>query len=202
MNTESILRILDGLYSKRSSFTDEELNAVDTVIFNKIDYDDSFMTIDFNDLDNFKNLKEIIVQNCMIDSLAMEKISNCHNLERITFSNCEVIEDIYSYFSNISTNELYFINSNVDLSLVPGYYKLVYLENMHCTSIESMGVRIDVSHCTIEDIDCILTSGFEEVVVSKNQYEKFKDVLPLSGKKIIVMQGNGQFIDKDVVING
>ncbi len=53
MNTESILRILDGLYSKRSSFTDEELNAVDTVIFYKIEYDDRFMTIVFYDFDNF-----------------------------------------------------------------------------------------------------------------------------------------------------
>ncbi len=202
MNTESIIRLLDSIYSKKDSFSNEELDSIDVLTINRLDYDGNFLTVDFNDLDYFKNLKEIVVENCILDDVSIRKISEHKGLKRLTICNCDVIEDIYATFNEISTSELFIINSNINLSLISGYYELVYFENMDFSSIDVLGKRLDVSHCEIKDIDSVLTQGFDEIIVSHNQYEQFKDIFTQSDKKVYVREENGQFISKEVIVNG
>ncbi len=202
MKTESILRLLDSLYSKRDSFSKEELDSIDTISINRIDYDGDFLEVDFNDLTYFNNLKELMIENCILDAPSMEKICSIVNLKKLTFFNCDIIDDIYTSDIHFGSDELYFINSNIELSHVSGYYEFIFLENMDCSSIDAQGKKLDVSHCEVKNIDNVLTLGFDELVISHDQYEQFKDILPESDKKIYVMEKNGQFVDKDVVING
>ena len=202
MNTESIIRLLDSIYSKKDSFSSEELDSIDVLTINRLDYDGNFLTVDFNDLDYFKNLKEIIVENCILDDVSIRKISEHKGLKRLTICNCDVIEDIYATFNEIATSELFIINSNINLSLISGYYELVYFENMDFSSIDVLGKRLDVSRCEIKDIDSVLTQGFDEIIVSHNQYDQFKDIFTQSDKKVYVREENGQFISKEVIVNG
>ena len=202
MTTESIIRLLDSIYSKKDSFSSEELDSIDVLTINRLDYDGNFLTVDFNDLDNFKNLKEIIVENCILDDASVKKISEHGGLKRLTICNCEVIEDIYASFNEIATSELFIINSDINLALVSGYYELVYLESMDFSSIDMLGKRLDVSRCEIEDIDIVLTQGFDEIVVSDNQFNQFKDFILQTDKKVYIRESNGQFISKEVIVNG
>lgn len=202
MKTESILRILESLYSKRDSFTKEELDGVSSLIINKIDYDGNFLNVDFNDLDNFNNIEVLIIDGCMLDCFAMDQIIKHSDFNKVVFRNCDVIEDVYDYFEKLSTKEIAFINSNIDLTKVPGIYYRVYLETMKIGCLDSSGEILDVSHCEIEEIDDVLTSFFNTIVLSSKQYNTYEDVIKTSNKKIIIMEDNGQFVDKEVKLDG
>ena len=116
----------------------------------------------------------------------------------VIMHNCDVIEDAYPYFEKIQVDKLYFINTNIDLNRVPGYYNLVYLENMEIEDIDTIGDTLDVSRSIIKNIDFIVTSSFNEVIVSKNQYLEFQYIIDNCGKNVVVREENGQFISKDV----
>ena len=101
MKTESILRILESLYSKRDSFTKEELDRVTTLIINRIDYDGNFLSVDFKDLDSFDNIEVLTIDGCMLDCFVMEKIINHSNFKKVVFRNCDVVEDVYDSFRKL-----------------------------------------------------------------------------------------------------
>ncbi len=202
MKTESILRILESLYSKRDSFTKEELDRVTTLIINRIDYDGNFLSVDFKDLDSFDNIEVLTIDGCMLDCFVMEKIINHSNFKKVVFRNCDVVEDVYDYFRKLNTEELAFINSNIDLTKVSGIYYRVYLETMKIGCLDSSGEILDVSHCEIEEIDDVLTSFFNTIVLSSRQYNAYEDVIKTSNKRIVIMKDNGQFVDKEVRLDG
>ena len=202
MKTESILRILESLYSKRDSFTKEELDRVTTLIINRIDYDGNFLSVDFKDLDSFDNIEVLTIEGCMLDCFVMEKIINHSNFKKVVFRNCDVVEDVYDYFRKLNTEELAFINSNIDLTKVSGIYYRVYLETMKIGCLDSSGEILDVSHCEIEEIDDVLTSFFNTIVLSSRQYNAYENVIKTSNKRIVIMKDNGQFVDKEVRLDG
>ena len=202
MKTESILRILESLYSKRDSFTKEELDRVTTLIINRIDYDGNFLSVDFKDLDSFDNIEVLTIDGCMLDCFVMEKIINHSNFKKVVFRNCDVVEDVYDYFRKLNTEELAFINSNIDLTKVSGIYYRVYLETMKIGCLDSSGEILDVSHCEIEEIDDVLTSFFNTIVLSSRQYNAYENVIKTSNKRIVIMKDNGQFVDKEVRLDG
>lgn len=198
VKTDSIISMLDSLYNKTEGFSQEELDGIKSVNIFRMSYTGSLLSVDFSDLDKFNNLKKIAIDGCTVDKRAMESVCKHEALDSFTLSDCDVIEDAYPYFEKIQVDKLYFINTNIDLNRVPGYYNLVYLENMEIEDIDTIGDTLDVSRSIIKNIDFIVTSSFNEVIVSKNQYLEFQYIIDNCGKNVVVREENGQFISKDV----
>ena len=73
MRTESIRTIVESLLGKKDNYTAEELNSIDTLVVSRADYDNRLLSVDFNDLLNFKNLVSLKIDGCSIDNETMTK---------------------------------------------------------------------------------------------------------------------------------
>ena len=202
VKTTSILNLLNSMFDKKVGFTQEELDKITFVSISRMSYTGTLFDVDFSDLKLFKNLKKISIDHCMIDSSAMEIVASIPNLTNISLYNCDVLDNAYSSFNKIQTRNLLFSNTKIDLSKISGYFDTVTLENVDVRDIECHGELIDISRCDIKDIDVITTSSFKEIIVSNNQYLEFQIFFDKCNKHIIVMEENGQFILKEVNLNG
>ena len=202
MRTESINHLLESLFDKKDIFSEEELNSVNSIYVSRMSYVGTLFDVDFSDLDNFHNLKDITIDGCMIDKKAIDCIIKHGDLDNVSFLNCDVLGDTYPYFQKLQTRNLCFVNTRIDFAQITGYYENVKLENMPISGIDCLGNVLDVTNSVFRDIDVIVTSGFKNLVVSHKQYLEYQLILDKCGKNIIVMEENGQFISKEVKANG
>lgn len=198
MKSESIIRILDSVYGKHDSFTVEELNGINTLLLSRLGYDNKVLEVDFEDLLKFDNLETLTINGCIIDQNAMKIITSLKKLSRLYFYNCDIIEDIYSLFEEIHVKELSLCNINFDLSLLKGSFEKLHLENIKFKKLDCKVNELDVFGCDIENIDELLECEFKVIVISSVQYLSNQLRFDDCGKKVIVMQDNGQFILKKV----
>ena len=198
MKSDSIIRIMDSIYGKRDSFTIEEFNNVDTLLLSRLGYDNSVLEVDFNDLLNFSNLETLTVDGCVLDQNAIAIISKLKKLNRLSFYNCEIIEDIYPIFDDIHVKELSLCSTNFDLSLLKGNYNKLHLEDIEFKKLDCTVSVLDIFGCEINDFDSLFETSFDVVVVSSIQYLSNQLRFDDSGRKIVVMEDNGQFVSQKV----
>lgn len=202
MKSESILNILESLYSKQSDFTEEELDKIDSLTIKRQDYDKEVLSVDFNDLLYFKNLKNLVIDGCMLDLNVILILKKITFLESLSLYNCEIIEDIYQEFNNINIKELLLYNVDFDLSKLNKNYEYLKLALIDFKPFASFVDYLDVSSCQINDIDLLFQCNFNEIVVSFELYATNQLRFDDSNKKVVVMNENGQFEMKRVGFNG
>ena len=198
MKTSSIIRVLDSIYGKKKSFSEDELHSIDTLLLSRLGFDNKVLTVDFNDLTNFNNLSCLTIDSCMLDKSSIDIISSLKTLKKISFYNCEIVEDIYESFNKIKVNVLRLSNFEFDISRLTGSYEKLILEGINLKKYSCTVNSLDIFNCEINDVDELLECNFEELIISSSQYLvnqlKFDDC----GRKIVVMEDNGQFISKKV----
>ncbi len=198
MHTESIIKELNSRFGKSDNYTKEQLDSVEDITISKFSFTDELLNVDFNDLNFFKNLKEITIEDCMLDKKTILILLSKDKLNKISLYNCEINEDIYPIFENLKVKELLLSRTDFDLSKLTGYYNRLTLENVTFKPIEAYMEILDISNNKITNIDDVINSNFEEIRISHNQYEKYKDKFDSCGRRFIIMENNLEFIEKKV----
>lgn len=196
MITESILDALELLYSKRENFSSEELDKVEFLTIKKIDYDGEILSVDFNDLLNFKNLKNLAIDGCMLDLNLMLVLQKLPFLENLSLYNCEVIEDIYPLFENINIKNLLLDNTNFDLTKLSHNYENLKVSSVEFRPFNSFVKSLDVSSCKIDNLDLLLNCNFDEIIISYELYSNNQLLFDELDKSVTIMEENGQFAMK------
>ena len=106
IKTESIIDIVELALNKPiDSITVDELDKVTFLTINRIDYED-VLEVDSNDLKLFHNLEQLSVNNCMVDNEFINNIKSLNKLNKISFINCDFVDDATEYFNNLVVDEL------------------------------------------------------------------------------------------------
>ncbi len=87
---------------------------------------------------------------------------------------------------------------NFDLSKLDGYYERLTLVGVNFKEIKCHCEILDVFGCTIDNIGDLINSNFEEVVIREELYEKYSLDFNNCGRRVVVLEDNGQFISKKV----
>lgn len=198
MKTESILRTLEGLYYRRSSFTEQELKRIDTIVVNRMDYDGSILNVDFNDLKSFVNLFSLTINGCIIDNSVFSVLKELPNLKKLVLYDCDIIENIYSQFNELKLKELIINNTNIDISSVDLNINRLTLEGLEFKIFNFSVNTLDVRFCEIYDAQQLLSCKFNEAIISFKLYDANKELFDNSNRVITVMEDNGQFVYKKV----
>ncbi len=196
MITDSILDALELLYSKRENFSSEELDKVEFLTIKKLDYDGEILSVDFNDLLNFKNLKNLAIDGCMLDLNLMLVLQKLTSLESLSLYNCEVIEDIYHLFENINIKNLLLDNTNFDLTKLSHNYENLKVSSVEFRPFNSFVKSLDVSSCKIDNLDLLLKCNFDEIIISYELYSNNQLLFDELDKSVTIMEENGQFVMK------
>ena len=106
IKTESIIEMLENTLNKEISKV--TLNDLDNITYLRISRTsiDDILIVDSSDLRYFHNLKELSIENCMINFQLIEELRKIKNLIKISFIHCEVIDDVEDYFEQLSIYEL------------------------------------------------------------------------------------------------
>ncbi len=198
MRTESIRTIVESLLGKKDNYTAEELNSIDTLVVSRADYDNRLLSVDFNDLLNFKNLVSLKIDGCSIDNETMTIISKLPMLNELSLFNCVIGDDIYEIFRSLNIRILRIENTNFDLEYLDRNYERIVLSGVHFKRINGQCDELDISNCAVNDLSLVIDSNVKTVIVSKAQYLNHEELFNNCNKKIIVMESNGQFIFKEV----
>lgn len=198
MKTESILRTLEGLYYRRSSFTEQELKRIDTIVVNRMDYDGTILNVDFNDLKSFVNLFSLTINGCIIDNSVISVLKELPNLKKLVLYDCDIIESIYSQFNELKLKELIINNTNIDISSVDLNINRLTLEGLEFKIFNFSVNILDVRFCDIHNAQQLLSCKFNEAIISFELYDANKELFDNSNRVITVMEDNGQFVYKKV----
>ena len=203
MKTESILRILESFYGKKDDYTEEELDRIETLTINRVNPDNTLANVDFSDLLKFKCLKRLTIDGCVVDINVMAYINTITYLYSLTLLNCDIVDDIYSFFSSSKIKSLKICNTNFDLDKLTGYYERLILCDVKLKKIKPHVEVLNIYNCQITNYNELLDYNFEELIISKEQYEPFAEQFDNCGRRITILEDNGQFIYKKVgFING
>lgn len=198
MKTESILRTLEGLYYRRSSFTEQELKRIDTIVVNRMDYDGTILDVDFNDLKFFPNLFSLTINGCIIDNSVISVLKELPNLKKLVLYDCDLIEDIYFQFNDLKLKDLTINNTNIDISLINLNINRLTLESFKFKPFTFFVNILDVRFCDIFDVQDLLSCNFTETIISFELYDSNKELFDNSNRLITIMEDNGQFVYKKV----
>lgn len=194
MQTESILSILEGLFNKREGFSKNELASVNTLTISRISLDNEPQSINFSDLYNFPNLEVLTIDSCTIDLNVIKIILEMKNILDISFYNCDIVENIYPFFEDIELRNVIISNCNINMSKLGGIYDTLTVEGSNISDIRCFGITLDIFSSNINNINFLEEYNFEEIVISKEQYDKYKDKFDNCERRVVVMEDNGQFI--------
>lgn len=198
MKTESILRTLEGLFYKRTSFTEQELKRIDTIVINRMDYDGSLLNVDFGDLLFFPKLFGLTINGCIIDSFVISVLIKIPSLKKLVLYDCEIIEDIYTQFNDLDLNELIINNTNLNISLINKDLKKLTVEDTSFNSFSFFVNVLDVRFCHDLDPQELLLCKFNEAIISYDLYINNKELFETSNRMLTIMEDNGQFVYKKV----
>lgn len=192
MKTKSIIDLLEIKFGYKENYSDEECNQIENLIINRFGFDDQIIEIDFEDLLHFKNLKELTLNQCMIDFKTISIIYLLKNLENLTLLNCDVVGDIYNVFSSLKIKKLTIDNTNIELDVINNLdINELILNNVEINSnINFNTYRLDIRKCKYERLNI---ENVEKLVISHSQYLEDKEFFDSYKEKLIIMEDNGQF---------
>ena len=203
MKTESILRILESFYGYKEEYTSEELDRIETLTITRVNPDNTLANVDFSDLLKFKNLRRLTIDGCIVDINVMAYVNTITGLKSLSLLNCDIVDNIYSFFGNSKIKILKVSNTNLDLSLITGYYERMTLSGVPLKNFKPHVEVLNIYNCTIPDYKELMNYNFEELVISIDQYNAYEKEFNECGRRITVLEDNGQFICKKVgFING
>ena len=166
IKTTSIIDIIEMSLNKTfDNITIDDLDRIKYLMINRIDYDD-VLDVDSNDLKLFKNLEELSINNCMIDEEFINNIKSLEKLNKISFINCDFVDDVSDYFNNLIINELV-LDSNLGINNITfsNIHKLVLINCTFNCIINNIDI-LDITRSKDINID-LEKSNYEELIISR-----------------------------------
>lgn len=199
MKTESIKELMELKFGAKETYTKLEFDEVIELNINRFDITGDIISVDFNDLIYFSNLKNLTIKGCIIDKNAMDIILNLNNLNNLYLDDCEVVDDISYFFENIKLETLVLNIINFDLSeLEKVKVNNLYLYNTTLNKDINFNVlKLDISNCIIKENININCSALETLVMSMSMYRNLDKELNYFNGHLIVMEENGQYIKEE-----
>jgi len=170
IKTESIIETLEIVLNKEISKIN--INDLDNITYLRISKTsiDDILIVDSSDLQHFHNLKELSIENCMIDFKFIENLKKIKNIAKISFIHCDFIDDTKDYFEKLSINELV-LND------------VIGLDNTFFSNIKHLTIINCSFNCITENIDTLDISRSPDINIDfKNSYIK---VLVINEKQYI-----------------
>ena len=182
IKTESIIDIVELALNKPiDSITVDELDKVTFLTINRIDYED-VLEVDSNDLKLFHNLEQLSVNNCMVDNEFIDNIKSLNKLNKISFINCDFVDDATEYFNNLVVDEL-ILDNNIGINNVTfsNIHNLVLINSSFNCVVNNVDI-LDITRSVDNNID-LKNSYYKELIISNNHnlddylYNKSKIVI-------------------------
>lgn len=166
IKTQSIIDIIEVSLNKTTDdITINDLDNIKYLMINRVDYDD-LLEVDCNDLKLFNNLEELSINNCMVNNEFIDNINRLTKLNKISFINCDFVDDITNYFNNLVINELV-LDNNVGINNVTfsNIHKLVLINSSFNCVINNIDI-VDISRSQDINID-LENSNYKELIISE-----------------------------------
>ena len=196
MNTTSIKDIMEIKFGIKDSYSQQEYDSVTELIINRFDVVGEIINVNFDDLLLFKNLQNLVIKQCIIDSDTMNIILQLNNLKSLFLDDCEIVDDISLFFDNLNIDTLVLNSINFDLNELEKVktnnlylYNVIFNQNLNINVL-----KLDISNCLIADSITIDCGGLETLVISIKMYKNIDQEINNFHGHLIVMEENGQFI--------
>lgn len=199
MKTESIRDVLQFRYNKDDDFSEEEFNQIDKIVINRFDISKNIIDVDYNDILFFKNLKSLIINDCIIDDTLINNILCIPSIDSIFLYNCEFIVDDKTLLEINNITNLLISNTNIDLvNLNCHVFNHLTLENVNIDdNLIVYTNKLDVKKCKITNWS-FLECNINTLIVSYDQYYNNKNIFDNYIRHFIVMEKNNSVIHKEV----
>ncbi len=161
MNTQSIK---DYVYSLKN------IDECTELTINKIDIDGEILAVDLNDLYKFPNLNSLSLCNMTIGENDMMILSSLPKLKTLKLYNCDFSNnDLYFYFNNLSIDELFIDNTEINFNLIKKKFDMVTARNV--IQIYNINCNeLNISKADSVDFERIEIKKYNKITVSKSQY--------------------------------
>ncbi len=200
--TESINKYLKEVFQK-DEFLIADYLLIEYLTVDGKDYEGNKQKVSFKDLQNFKNLKYLEIADVVINDNLIDVLSDLDYLENVVFRNCKFDINNMNKLKNIKS--LRIINcKNFDLSYI---VKLNNLERLYISDLTFQNLKklsklqlesLDISGCSINKILGINELNTNYLVISSNQFDKFKEnILDLDIRVMVMADPSyGYYIEK------
>lgn len=151
-------------------FSLKNIDECTELTINKLDIDGEILTVDLNDLYKFPNLENLSLCNMTIGENDMIILSSLHKLKTLKLYNCDFSNNnLYLYFNNLSIDELFIDNTEIDFNLIKKKFdkvtarNVVQIYNINCNELNiSKAISVDFKRIEMEK--------YNKITISKSQY--------------------------------
>jgi len=202
MKTKSILDSLEIKFGYKENYGLEELTQVESLIINRYDVSKEIIEVDFNDLYNFTELKQLTIRGCILDNNIFNIIASIKNLNNLLLFDCEIFGDVENRFKSLNIDYLVLNNTDINLELLAflTLEKLV-LSNIKVNNELNVNTSVlDIQRCIFEHIEYFDINNVNQLIVSYSQFKKYNNYLEMYKNKLVIMEDNGQFVYNGGVI--
>ena len=191
IKTNSIIDLLEITLNKKiEDIKLEDLKEITYLRVNKINNDD-ILNVDSKDLLLFSNLKELSIDNCMIDDNFLNDLEKVATLEKISFICCDFVDECKDYFNNLSLDELVLNDviglddievSNIKKITIINCFFNINIKRVNTLDISrSINTKIDFNNI---DLDELIVSKLEQIdsnlkckIIVKDNYDEVVKVI-------------------------
>lgn len=200
MKTTDIKNILELQFGIKDEYTKEEYNSIRSLSLNKFDVSGEVNYIDFTELIELNNLEELIIKDFIIDNNIIAVITFLSKLKTLFLLNCEVVEDISFFFTQLKIENLTLDNTVLD-------YKILQSLDLNTLIINNSEINVplvlrtnllDIRKSIVRDYNYINLSDINNLIISNTQYENNIDFFNQYPNHLIVMEDNGEFVKLEV----
>ncbi len=196
---------LKDTFGKDENLLISDLLLVEYLTIDGKDFDNKKVKVSFEDLKVFKNLKYLEIANVTINNNIINILKDLNYLESIVFRNCKFGIGSKNLIKLSHVKNIRVIScEGFDISNINKMENLerLYISNDNITSLEKLKnlnlESLDISSCNIKSDTGLNKINVNYLVISNDQYNKFKKSIDKLKMKIMVMgdPSMGYYIEK------
>lgn len=168
INTESIIDIVESSLNKK--ITDIDSRDLDNIKYLRVCKTrlGDILNVDFSELKYFINLEELSIEGCMIDYSVLDIIKELLNLQKISFIDCDFVDDPREYFENLYIEELVLNNViGIEGNLFSNITKLTIVNIPINFNVQNINT-FDISHANFSKTN-LIELGIENLIINVKQ---------------------------------
>ena len=199
MKTDSIQSLLNAMYGPQESYTEEQLQGIDTLNINRFDVVGDITTIVPEELLKFPNLKNLSLQQCVIADDFIEVLLQLKNLETLNLYQCEFMEDASEVFKLPLLKNVLLEGTPIPLS----YFKDSMMSSLVLSDItveEDLSFYVDfldIRRATIKNWN-FLHSKIGLLLVGNTQYHESQELQNYKGALRVMDDNSPTHVVKEV----
>ncbi len=190
MKTDSIQSLLNAMYGPQESYTDEQLQVVDTLNINRFDVIGDITNIVPDELLKFPNLKNLSLQQCVLADDFIAVLVQLKKLETLNLYQCEFMDDAKEVFQLPLLKNILLEGTKIPFEYIKGSI-LNSLVLVDVPIDEDLSINVDfldIRNATINNWN-FLNSTIGLLIVSNTQYHESQELQNYSGA-VRVMDDN------------